>query len=46
MARLFELGPDQVLVPGSKMPLQQMPSPKDRADLIAYLERMSRSPSP
>jgi cytochrome c len=45
VARLFELGPDR-FVPGSKMPLQQMPSPQDRADLIAYLERMSRSPSP
>ncbi len=35
---LFAKGPD-VLTPGSKMPLQTMASPKDRADLIAYLQR-------
>ena len=33
---LFALGPD-VFTPGSKMPLQAMTNPKDRADLIAYL---------
>jgi cytochrome c len=37
VSRLFEIGPDK-LVPGSKMPLQQMPSAKDRADLIDYLK--------
>ena len=35
---LFAKGPD-VLTPGSKMPLQMMANPKDRADLIAYLQR-------
>ena len=36
--RLFALGP-QAVAPGSKMPLQKMPSAKDRADLIEYLKR-------
>ena len=40
VARLFEIGPD-VMVPGSKMPLQRMPSAKDRADLIAYLKQIT-----
>jgi cytochrome c len=40
VARLFEIGPD-VMVPGSKMPLQRMPSAEDRADLIAYLKRIT-----
>jgi cytochrome c len=40
VARLFEVGPE-VLVPGSKMPLQRMPSARDRADLIAYLKRVT-----
>ena len=35
---LFAEGPD-MLTPGSKMPLQTMANPKDRADLIAYLQR-------
>lgn len=35
---LFAKGPD-VLTPGSKMPLQMMANAKDRADLIAYLQR-------
>jgi cytochrome c len=35
VARLFEVGPD-VMVPGSKMPLQHMPSSADRAALVAY----------
>ncbi|HEX6114084.1 MAG TPA: c-type cytochrome, partial [Geminicoccaceae bacterium] len=38
--RLFEVGPD-VLVPGSKMPLQRMPSAADRAALVAYLKRIT-----
>jgi cytochrome c len=38
VSRLFEIGPDK-LVPGSKMPLQRMPSAKDRAELIDYLKR-------
>ena len=36
--RLFAEGPEAV-APGSKMPLQKMPSSKDRADLIDYLKR-------
>jgi cytochrome c len=40
VARLFEVGPD-VLVPGSKMPLQRMPSAEDRAALVAYLRRVT-----
>ena len=39
--RLFALGPETV-VPGSKMPLQRMPDPKDRADLIDFLARATR----
>lgn len=35
---LFEIGPDHV-TPGSKMPMQKIASPKDRADLIAFLKR-------
>ena len=37
---LFDLGPDR-FVPGSKMPMQRMPDPKDRADLISYLKRVT-----
>lgn len=39
--RLFEIGPDN-LTPGSKMPMQQIASPEDRADLIAYLRQATR----
>lgn len=38
--RLFAIGPDHLL-PGTKMPLQRMPNPKDRADLIAFLKRVT-----
>jgi cytochrome c len=38
--RLFDVGPE-VLVPGSKMPLQRMPDAKDRALLIAYLKQVT-----
>ena len=38
--KLFELGPDHY-TPGSKMPMQQIRSPEDRADLIAFLKRMT-----
>lgn len=37
ISKLFELGP-QVVTPGSKMPLQQIPDPADRRDLIAFLK--------
>jgi len=40
VSRLFEIGPDE-LVPGSKMPLQRMPDERDRAELIAYLKRIT-----
>ena len=40
VARLFEVGP-QVMVPGSKMPLQRLPNAQDRADLIAYLKQIT-----
>lgn len=35
---LFDLGPDHY-IPGSKMPMQRIADPRDRADLIAYLRR-------
>jgi len=38
--RLFALGPDEY-TPGSKMPLQRMPSEEDREDLIAYLKAVT-----
>ena len=37
---LFAQGP-HVFTPGSKMPLQQMPKAEDRAELIAYLKRVT-----
>ncbi len=37
---LFAKGPEEV-VPGSKMPLQVMSNPKDRADLIAFLKKVT-----
>ena len=38
--RLFALGPD-AFTPGSKMPLQRMPSDEDREDLIDYLKSIT-----
>lgn len=35
---LFDLGPDHY-IPGTKMPMQRITDPADRADLIAYLRR-------
>lgn len=35
--RLFDLGPDHY-TPGSKMPMQRIVKPEDRADLIAFLK--------
>jgi cytochrome c len=37
---LFRLGPDE-FTPGSKMPLQRMPDPEDRAELIRYLKQIT-----
>lgn len=41
--RLFEIGPDHY-TPGSKMPMQQIASPEDRADLIAFLKQATGVP--
>ncbi len=41
IAKLFELGPEE-FTPGSKMPLQKMTDPEQRAALIAYLEVATR----
>ena len=38
---LFDEGPDYY-IPGSKMPMQRITDPQDRADLIAYLRRATR----
>lgn len=38
--KLFALGPE-TFAPGSKMPLQLIPDPGDRAALIAYLKRVT-----
>ena len=40
--RLFEIGPDHY-TPGSKMPMQRIASPEDRADLITFLRRETRA---
>ena len=39
--RLFSDGPDVVL-PGTKMPIQRMKNRQDREDLISYLEQMTK----
>jgi cytochrome c len=39
--RLFALGP-HIVTPGSKMPLQRMADPSERAALIAYLQRQTQ----
>jgi cytochrome c len=36
--KLFDLGPE-TFTPGSKMPMQRIARPQDRADLIAFLQR-------
>ena len=38
---LFDLGPDHY-IPGSKMPMQRITNPADRADLIAYLRENTK----
>ncbi|MCL4161815.1 UNVERIFIED_CONTAM: hypothetical protein GTU68_031308 [Idotea baltica] len=35
---LFDLGPDHY-IPGSKMPMQRITNPDDRADLITYMRQ-------
>jgi cytochrome c len=39
--QLFDIGPDHLL-PGTKMPLQRMPNSQDRADLIAFLKKVTK----
>lgn len=39
--KLFDLGPDHY-TPGSKMPMQQIREPEDRADLIAFLKSATK----
>lgn len=41
---LFELGPDHY-IPGSKMPMQRITNPDDRADLIAYMRNATAGDS-
>ena len=36
--QLFDIGPDHY-IPGSKMPMQRITNPQDRADLIGFLRR-------
>jgi cytochrome c len=43
--RLFEIGPE-TLIPGSKMPLQRMPDAADRAELVAFLGRITAPGGP
>ena len=43
VSQLFELGPD-VLLPGTKMPLQKLPDAQARADLIAFLKEKTAGP--
>jgi cytochrome c len=40
IAKLFELGPD-VMTPGTKMPIQRIPSAADREALVEYLHRIT-----
>jgi len=41
---LFDEGPDYY-IPGSKMPMQRITAPQDRADLVAYLRRATGEPT-
>ena len=43
LSRLFEVGPD-VMLPGTKMPLQKLPRQEDRDALIAFLKARTRGP--
>ena len=43
VSQLFDLGPD-VLLPGTKMPLQRLPDEQARDDLIAFLKRFTAAP--
>lgn len=41
VGRLFDVGPDR-MVPGTKMPLQRIPNPADRAALVKHLRKITR----
>jgi cytochrome c len=41
VSQLFELGPE-VLLPGTKMPLQRLPDARARDDLIAFLKKYTQ----
>ena len=41
-AMMLREGP-AAYTPGSKMPLQRMPNARERAELIAYLKRITRA---
>jgi cytochrome c len=43
VSQLFDLGPD-VLLPGTKMPLQRLPDEQARDDLIVFLKKFTGSP--
>jgi len=42
VSELFEKGPD-VMLPGTKMPIQRLPDARDRADLMAFLKQATAS---
>ncbi|MEO0503691.1 MAG: cytochrome C, partial [Pseudomonadota bacterium] len=42
---LFDQGPDHY-IPGSKMPMQVIAAPEDRADLIAFLRDATKKERP
>jgi len=44
LSRLFEVGPD-VMLPGTKMPLQKLPKTEDRDALIAFLKARTEAPA-
>lgn len=41
VSRLFEIGPDEMF-PGTKMPVQRLLNPQDRADLVAFLKQATQ----
>jgi len=41
ISQLFDEGPD-VMTPGTKMPIQRIPDPQDRAALMEYLEAVTQ----
>ena len=42
VSQLFSVGPN-IFTPGTKMPIQRMPDPRDRNDLIEFLKRVTMS---